>query len=86
VDLLPDGSALVKATIQVEDFNRIFKTSLPEKPWDTLGGLIINTIQRIPAVDEKLNLFGMEFVIHQKSGHRLEKIRVQRSDSHQKID
>ncbi len=81
VDLLPDGSALVKATIQVEDFNRIFKTSLPEKPWDTLGGLIINTIQRIPAVDEKLALFGMEFVIHQKSGHRLEKIRVHRPES-----
>lgn len=76
VDHLPDGSALVKATIQVEDFNRIFKTSLPEKPYDTIGGLITNTIQRIPAVDEKLALFGMEFIIHQKSGHRLEKIRV----------
>jgi len=81
VDLLPDGSALVKATIQVEDFNRIFKTSLPEKPWDTLGGLITNTAQRIPAVDEKLNLFGIEFVIHQKSGHRLEKIRVHRPEN-----
>jgi putative hemolysin len=81
VDHLPDGSALVKATIQVEDFNRVFKTSLPEKPWDTLSGLIINTIQRIPAVDEKLNLFGLEFVIHQKSGHRLEKIIVHRPES-----
>ncbi|OGC76947.1 MAG: hypothetical protein A2Z27_06385 [candidate division Zixibacteria bacterium RBG_16_50_21] len=76
VDHLADGAALVKATIQVEDFNRIFKTSLPEKPWDTLGGLITNTIERIPAVDEKLHLFGIDFVIHQKSGHRLEKIKV----------
>ena len=76
VDLLPDGSALVKASIQVEDFNRLFKTNLPEQPWDTLGGLITNTIQRIPAVDEKLHLFGMEFIIHHKSGHRLEKIKV----------
>lgn len=76
VDFLPDGSALVKATIQVEDFNRLFKTELPEQPWDTLGGLITNTIQRIPAVDEKLHLFGMDFIIHQKSGHRLEKIKV----------
>jgi putative hemolysin len=76
VDFQPDGSALVKATIQIEDFNRIFKTNLPEKPYDTLGGLIINTIQRIPAVDEKLHLFGLDFIIHHKSGHRLEKIKV----------
>ncbi len=76
VDFLPDGSALVKATIQLEDFNRIFKTNLPEKPYDTLGGLITNTVQRIPAVDEKLQLFGLDFIIHQKSGHRLEKIKV----------
>jgi len=76
VDFLPDGSALVKATIQIEDFNRIFKTDLPEKPWDTLGGLITNSIERIPALDEKIHLFGMDFVIHQKSGHRLEKIKV----------
>src|SRR3990172_116888 len=76
VDFLPEGSALVKATIQIEDFNRIFKTDLPEKPWDTLGGLITNSIERIPALDEKIHLFGMDFVIHQKSGHRLEKIKV----------
>lgn len=84
VVFLPDGSALVKATIQVEDFNRTFKTSLPKKPWDTLGGLITNTIERIPAVDEKIDLFGMNFIIYQKSGHRLEKIRVNLNPNPQK--
>ncbi|MCI0530597.1 MAG: hemolysin family protein [candidate division Zixibacteria bacterium] len=76
VDQLPDGTSLVKATIQIEDFNRIFGTRLPVKPYDTLSGLIINSLERIPAVDEKVHLHGMDFQIYQKSGHRLEKIQV----------
>lgn len=76
VDFLSDGSAIVKAGIKVDDFNREFKANLPLDISDTLGGFLINSLERIPALDEKISLYGLTFIIYEKMGYRIKKIKV----------
>ncbi len=76
IDFLSDGSAIVKAGIKVDDFNRELKANLPLDRSDTLGGFITNSLERIPALDERISLFGLTFIIYEKIGHRIKKIKV----------
>jgi len=76
IELLPDGSAVVRGSFPLGELNEKLKLSLPEEKFETLTGLLINTLGRIPLADEKIKLFGMNFQIMEKQGHRLQKIRI----------
>jgi len=76
VDYLLDGTALVNANMRIEDFNQVFQTQLPLKDSDTIGGLLINKLGRIPAVDETVQLLGLNFTVYEKLGHRLQRLKV----------
>ena len=76
VDILSDGSAIVRAGIKIDDFNRRLKTELPLDVADTLGGFIVNSLARIPALDEKIDLNGITFIIFEKVAHRIKRIKV----------
>jgi putative hemolysin len=76
VDVLSDGSAIVRAGIKVDDFNRKLKAELPLDIADTLGGFIVNSLGRIPALDERIDLDEMTFIIFEKARHQVKKIKV----------
>jgi len=69
---------IVEAGIKIDDFNREFKSNLPLDRSDTLGGFITNSLERIPALDEEITLFGLTFIIYEKLGHRIKKIKVRK--------
>jgi putative hemolysin len=76
IDLLPDGSAVVRGSIPLRELNEKLKINLPEEQFETLTGIIINTIGRIPLLDEKIELFDLDFTILEKVGHHLRKIKI----------
>ncbi len=76
VDYLLDGTALVNANMKVDDFNRVFQTQLPLKDSDTVGSLIVNKLGKVPAADETVQLFGWNFTVYEKLGHRLQRLKV----------
>jgi len=76
IEILPDGSAVVRGSFPLGELNEKLKLSLPEEKFETLTGLLINTLGRIPLADEKIELFGLDFRILEKQGHRLQKIRI----------
>jgi putative hemolysin len=76
IDILSDGSAIARAGINIDDFNRTLKTEIPLDVADTLGGFIINSLGRIPALDERIDLHGMTFIIYEKVGYRLKRVKV----------
>ena len=76
VDYLLDGTALVNASMRVDDFNQTFQAQLPLKDGETLGGLITNKLGRVPALDETVQLYGFNFTVHEKLGHRQQRLKV----------
>src|SRR3990172_9208354 len=76
VDYLLDGTALVNASMRIDDFNQTFQAQLPLKDGETLGSLITNKLGRVPALDETVQLYGFNFTVHEKLGHRQQRLKV----------
>ena len=73
--LLSDNLAIVNAGLFIGEFNQKFKTDLAEE-YNTVGGYITGTLGRIPLLDEEIKLGDLTFVIFDKVGPRLKKIKV----------
>ncbi len=73
--LLSDNLAIVNASLFIGEFNQRFKTDLPEE-YNTVGGYLTGNLGRIPLLDEKIKLGDLTFVIFDKVGPRLKKIKV----------
>jgi len=74
---LSDNLAIVEASLFLGDFNEKFATDLPEE-FNTVGGYLTSVLGRIPTLDEEIKLGNLTFVIFEKMGHRLKKIKVRK--------
>lgn len=81
VEILSDGSVIVKGSIPLGELNDKLKLRLPEEKFLTLTGLIINSLGRIPLLEEKIELFDLNFIILEKEGHHLRKIKISRKEN-----
>jgi putative hemolysin len=75
--LLSENLAIVNAGLYIGEFNQKFKTDLPEE-YNTMGGYLTGTLGRIPLLDEEVKIGNFIFVIFDKVGPRIKKIKVQR--------
>lgn len=73
--MLSGNLAIVNAGLFIGEFNQKFKTDLDEE-YNTVGGYLTGTLGRIPALDEEIKLGELTFVIFDKVGPRLKKIKV----------
>lgn len=73
--LLSDNLAIVNASLFIGEFNQKFGTDLPEE-YNTVGGYLTGTLGRIPLLDEEIKMGNLTFVIFDKVGPRLKKIKV----------
>jgi putative hemolysin len=81
VEILSDGSAIVKGSIPLGELNDKLKLKLPEEKFETLTGLLINTLGRIPLLYESIELYGLNFYILEKEGHRLQQIKISKKEN-----
>ncbi len=79
---LGGGRLRVSGRLTVHDLNEILGSDLPEdEGWDTVGGLVIGLLGRVPAPGEAVNAAGMTFVAERVQGRRVSKVLVtQRAD------
>ena len=73
--LLSENLAIVNAGLYIGEFNQRFKTDLPEE-YNTLGGYLTGALGRIPLLDEEVKIDHLTFVIFDKVGPRIKKIKV----------
>lgn len=67
---------LVKATIEVDDFNEFFQTHFSDEEVDTLGGLITQELGRMPERGENVTLGNMRCTIARADERRLHSIMI----------
>lgn len=79
-----DGSYLIDAQIPFYDFlSRFNKTDLlqqEEQSYDTLAGLILHELERIPQAGDKLDWCGFHIEIIDMDSHRIDKVLVKPDD------
>ena len=68
------GKYLIDASVNIDEINQKFETELECQEFDSLGGFIIENIDRFPKLNEVINIDDLKFTIARKSKNRIEKI------------
>jgi magnesium and cobalt transporter len=66
----------VPALTRIEDFNKIFGTRFSDEECDTLGGLVLHELGRMPRRGEAIQIGGFEIKVVRADRRRIESLRV----------
>lgn len=81
VSQLDEHTAEVDAHLRIEEINDELNVNLPENDaYETLAGLILYHLQRIPKVGEQLALSNVKLTVRDMKGPKIEKVEVKRVD------
>jgi magnesium and cobalt transporter len=82
----PDGdrngkpSFAVRALTRIEDFNEYFECELDDDEYDTIGGLVLHELGRLPRRGETLEFSGFNYKVITADKRRIDALQVQRTD------
>ena len=79
-----DGSWLVDGMLSVDEFQDYFRVpDLPardELDYQTVGGMIMAILERVPAVGSHVRVDGLRLEVVDMDGRRVDKVLVQKAD------
>jgi CBS domain containing-hemolysin-like protein len=78
VEKQADGSFLVDAALEVDQFTQAFGFPLPDGDFDTLGGFLSAMAGHLPDVGERFTFNGWLFTVYAKEGARVDRVRMTR--------
>jgi magnesium and cobalt transporter len=71
-------SYAVRALTRIEDFNEFFDCELSDEDYDTVGGLVMHELGRLPRRGERVKFGGFEFAVTKADKRRIDSLQVQR--------
>lgn len=74
----PDGSFVVDARMDVDDFGEVVGADLQGEGFETVGGLVYSALGHVPEVGEEVTSGGLALHVVEVAGRRIRKIRVTR--------
>lgn len=80
---LTDGYILADARVEIEKIEDYFGVAFPERKYETLGGMILYAIGKIPVTGEKIEIGQFEMIIESADERSIRKVRMRRlADAH----
>ncbi|MEM7142794.1 MAG: hemolysin family protein [Actinomycetota bacterium] len=76
VEPLSGGEALVHGRMPVDQLNALVAAEIEEGDWDTVGGLIFNTLGHVPTVGESIIEGGVRLMVERMEGRRITRVRL----------
>jgi magnesium and cobalt transporter len=72
------GKFIVMALTRIDEFNEFFNTELSDADYDTVGGLVMHELGRLPRRGETLDFAGLRFKVLRGDRRRLHTLEVTR--------
>ncbi|MDD3618952.1 MAG: hemolysin family protein [Desulfobulbaceae bacterium] len=79
--IVDEQTVIVKARIDIEDVEEYFQVELPEGPYESIGGLLIHKLGRVPRIGMVVKEGVLEFKVLAADPRRIKTIRVKRIDA-----
>jgi putative hemolysin len=76
VERLPDGSYRVAGRVRIDELNESLDWELPKEDYETVAGLVLATMHRIPAIGEVFDVGPHEFTVLEADERRILKVRI----------
>jgi len=75
-----DSRFHVRALTRIDEFNEYFKSELLDEEYDTVGGLVIHELGRLPRRGESVSVGGFQFRVIQADRRRVHTLEVLQED------
>jgi putative hemolysin len=72
-----DGSVVVSARYAVDDADDLLGAELPHGPWDTVGGLMLDRVGRVPDNGDSVEVDGFRLTALDVRGRRIGRVRIE---------
>jgi magnesium and cobalt transporter len=72
------GKFIVAALTRIDEFNDFFSTEISDQDYDTVGGLVMHELGRLPRRGEQLDFAGLRFKVLRGDRRRLHTLEVTR--------
>jgi CBS domain containing-hemolysin-like protein len=73
----------VNARLPVDELNELLEVDLPNTEWDTVGGLMMGVLGRLPGQGEAVEVGNLRLVAERVQGRRIAKVLVERVNGEQ---
>lgn len=77
IERLDSGAFRVNGRVPIADLAQAAEVELPDGDWDTVGGLIFNTLGHIPTEGETVDADGHRLVVERVQGRRIARVRLE---------
>lgn len=78
---LSDGRVELDARLEIEAFERHFGLKIEEKNFESVGGLIIHLLGRVPLIGEKVTFQDLLITIQEADNRRIRRLLVERREA-----
>jgi len=76
---LGDGVYRVSGKASIDDVNELLGTELPDEEWDTVAGLMLDLLGRIPENGEETSFRGLNLKAERVQGRRIASVMITRA-------
>jgi putative hemolysin len=73
---LPDGSFRVAARARIDELNEAFDWTLPKEDYETLAGLVLSSLHRIPRAGEVFQVPGYSITVLESDARRVVAVKI----------
>ncbi len=73
---LSAGSYMVDGPVTISDLNEQLDLKIPEKKFETVGGLIYDLVGSLPEKGQIVEYHNIKFVVHRVEGQRIVKVKL----------
>ncbi|MBU0675558.1 MAG: hemolysin family protein [Proteobacteria bacterium] len=77
--VIDEQTVQADAKINLEEVEEYFKVSLPEGPYESIGGLIIHQLGHLPGANSTTTINGLLFRVITATSRRINEVRITRS-------
>ncbi|HEX2029879.1 MAG TPA: hemolysin family protein [Actinomycetota bacterium] len=81
-----DDRYRLNAKVSVDDVNDLLEVKLPDTEWDTVGGLMLGILGRVPRQGEAVEFGDLRFTAERVQGRRISQVLVERVDSGSRVE
>jgi CBS domain containing-hemolysin-like protein len=79
VEVIDANTVRVNARLPIDEVKELLDADLSDGEWDTVGGLVISQLGRVPVPDETVTFEGLQFTTERVEGHRILTVRIHRA-------
>ena len=78
IERMAGGALRAPGRTPIDEVNELLDVDLPQDEWDTVGGLVFNTLGHVPTEGECLHVDGLEFCAERVQGRRIVSVIITR--------